>query len=106
MARNQQIGRSSNPKVERIINLRAALDVALMLLNPRRRDDSTKELTSSLAPNGPAEIERVFCFGACRRLYQCGSLICDSGARPHAVRPRTARTIQISKHAPMKPAIR
>jgi hypothetical protein len=32
--------------VERIINLRAALDVALMLLNPRRRDDSTKELTS------------------------------------------------------------
>ena len=47
MARNEQIGRSSNPtKVERIINLRAALDVALMLLNLRRQDDSTKELTS------------------------------------------------------------
>ena len=28
------------------------------------------------------------------------------GARPHAVRPRSARTIQISKHAPMNPAIR
>jgi hypothetical protein len=28
------------------------------------------------------------------------------GARPHAVRPRTARTIQINKHAPMNPAIR
>jgi len=28
------------------------------------------------------------------------------GARPHAVRPRNARTIQINKHAPMTPAIR
>jgi hypothetical protein len=27
-------------------------------------------------------------------------------ARPHAVRPRTVRTIQINKHAPMNPAIR
>jgi isopentenyl diphosphate isomerase/L-lactate dehydrogenase-like FMN-dependent dehydrogenase len=31
---------------------------------------------------------------------------CDGGARPHAVRPRSARTSQISKHAPMNPAIR
>jgi hypothetical protein len=43
---------------------------------------------------------------ACRCLYQSGSLICRSGARPHAVRPRSARTIQISKHAPTNPAIR
>jgi hypothetical protein len=28
------------------------------------------------------------------------------GASPHAVRPRTARTIQINKHAPMNPAMR
>jgi hypothetical protein len=28
------------------------------------------------------------------------------GARPHAARPRTARTIQINKHAPMNPEIR
>ena len=27
------------------------------------------------------------------------------GASPHAVRPRTMRTIQINKHAPMNPAI-
>ena len=33
-------------------------------------------------------------------------LICDGGVRPHAVRPRSARTIQISKQAPMNPAIR
>ena len=30
----------------------------------------------------------------------------SGGASPHAVRPRTARTIQINKHAPMNPAIR
>src|SRR5271165_403917 len=29
-----------------------------------------------------------------------------SPARPHAMRPRTERTIQINKHAPMNPAIR
>ena len=45
MARKQQIGRSSN-RSSLLINLRAALDVALMLLNLRRQDDSTKELTS------------------------------------------------------------
>ena len=37
---------------------------------------------------------------------QSGSSIYDGGARPQAGRPRNARTIQISKHAPMNPAIR
>ena len=34
------------------------------------------------------------------------ALVRDTEFGPHAVRPRTARTIQINKHAPMNPAIR
>src|SRR5262249_15026583 len=55
-----------------------------------------------------------------RQGFPCATLLCASvvavttalgrshfvGVGPHAVRPRIARTIQISKHAPMNPVIR
>jgi hypothetical protein len=37
---------------------------------------------------------------------QTSRIVSLRGARPHAVRPRSARTTQISKHAPTNPAIR
>ena len=49
----------------------------------------------------------VLSFGPLRTaLYPAATEAKFFGARPHAVRPRNARTIQINKHAPMTPAIR
>jgi hypothetical protein len=49
---------------------------------------------------------RIYLLDAARGLGETHFLERFGRARSHAVRPRTVRTIQINKQAPMNPAIR